>query len=142
ITVRFPYALALMRILTAPRVWTRLTGHPLWSRFFDPDHASGALPLTVALVDAFVHEAARRGKRTLVVMLPAAQSFALQAPQGPMEYAPLAQALTARSIDVFDAAPAMMAALGGRSYCLLYSQPSECRGHYGVLGSRILAEIT
>lgn len=54
ITVRFPYALALMRLLTAPRVWTRLTGHPLWTRFFDPDHASGALPLTVALVDAFV----------------------------------------------------------------------------------------
>ena len=140
ITVGFPYTLALMRLLTSPRVWTRLTGHPLWTRFFDPDHASGALPLTVALVDAFVHEAARRGKRTLVVMLPGAQSFALRPPQGPMEYAPLVEALTAKSIAVFDAAPAMTAALGGRSYCLLFSQPNECRGHYGVVGSNILAE--
>jgi hypothetical protein len=140
ITVGFPYTLALMRLLTSPRVWTRLTGHPLWTRFFDPDHASGALPLTVALVDAFVHEAARRGKRTLVVMLPGAQSFALRPAQGPMEYAPLVDALTAKSIDVFDAAPAMTAALGGQSYCLLFSQAGECRGHYGVMGSNILAE--
>jgi hypothetical protein len=141
ITLRFPYTLALIRLLTAPRVWTRLTGHPLWNRFFDPDHASGALPLTVALVEAFVREAAIRGKRTLVVMLPGAQSFALRPPQGPMEYAPLAEALTAKSIDVFDAAPALTAALGGRSYCVLFSQPAECHGHYGVMGSNTLAEI-
>src|SRR5262249_20093976 len=51
ITLGFPYVYAAMRLLTAPRVWSRLTGHPLWSRFFDPDHASGALPLTVALVE-------------------------------------------------------------------------------------------
>jgi len=57
-----------------------------------------------------------------------------------MEYAPLVDALTAKSIDVFDAAPAMTAALGGQSYCLLFSQAGECRGHYGVVGSNILAE--
>lgn len=58
-----------------------------------------------------------------------------------MEYAPLAAALAAESIDAFDAAPAMTGALNGRSYCLLFSQPSECRGHYGVEGSNILAQI-
>jgi len=142
VTLRFPYTLSLIRMLTAPRVWSRLTGHPLWSRFFDPDHASGALPLTVALVDAFVREAAHRGKRTLVIMLPGAQSFRLRPPGGPMEYAPLIEALAAKQIDVFDAAPALGGALGDRSYCLLYSQSNECRGHFGVLGSRMLAEIT
>jgi hypothetical protein len=142
VTLRFPYTLALTRLLTAPRVWSRLTGHPLWSPFFETDHASGALPLTVALVDAFVHEAARRGKRALVVMLPGAQSFRLRPPHGPMEYAPLTETLIAKQAEVFDAAPAPAGALGGRSYCLLYSQPEDCRGHFGVLGSRILAEIT
>ena len=142
VTLRLPYTLSLVRLLTAPRVWSRLTGHPLWTPFFDPDHASGALPLTVALVDAFVREAAQRGKRALVIMLPGAQSFRLRTPHEPMEYAPLVEALTARKIEVFDAAPALAAALGDRSFCLLYSQSNECRGHFGVLGSSILAEIT
>ena len=102
---------------------------------------SGALPLTVALTDAFVREAANRGKRALVVMLPGAQSFRLRPAHGAMEYAPLVGALTAKQIEVFDAAPALAAALGERSYCLLYSRPNECRGHFGVLGSNILAEI-
>jgi hypothetical protein len=142
VTLRFPYTLALMRLLTAPRVWSRLTGHPLWGRLFEPGHPSGALPLTVALVEAFAHEAARRGKRVLVIMLPGAQSFRFRTPQGPMEYAPLTEALAAKHIDVFDAAPALTTALGDRSFCLLYSKPDECRGHFGVFGSHILAEIT
>src|SRR5262249_40453845 len=93
------------------------------------------------LVEAFVNEAARRGKRALVVMLPGAQSFRHRPPGGPMEYAALTEALAAKQIDVFDAAPSLAGALGDRSYCLLYSKPNECRGHFGVLGGRMLAEI-
>jgi hypothetical protein len=59
-----------------------------------------------------------------------------------MEYASLTEALTAKQIEVFDAAPALAAVLGDRSYCVLYSRPNDCRGHFGVLGSGILAQIT
>jgi hypothetical protein len=140
-TLRFPYTLALLRILIMPRLWTHFAGRPAWSGFFAADHPSGALPLTVAIADAFAHEAARRGKHLLVVMLPGANSFRLRPRDGSLEYAPLVAALAARGIDVFDTAPALLAALGERSYCVLYFRPDECGGHFGVLGSKIVAEV-
>jgi hypothetical protein len=140
VTLRFPYILALLRIVFLPRIWTHFGGRPAWSEFFAADHPSRALPLTVAIVDAFAHDAARRGKRLLVVMLPGANSFRLRPRDGSLEYAPLVAALTARGIDVFDTAPALLAALGGRSYCVLYSKPDTCGGHFGILGSEIVAE--
>jgi hypothetical protein len=142
VTLRFPYILALLRILAMPRIRTHFSGRPAWSEFFAVDHPSGALPLTVAIVDAFAREAAGRGKRTLVVMFPGANSFRLRPRDAAFEYAPLVAALAAKSIDVFDTAPALTAALGGRSYCVLYSEPNGCGGHFGVVGSRIVAEVT
>jgi hypothetical protein len=142
VTLRFPYVLALLRILAMPRIWTHFGGRPAWSGFFSADHPSGALPLTVAIVDTFAREAAGRGKRALVVVFPGANSFRLRPRDAAFEYAPLVAALAAKGIDVFDAAPALLAALGDRSYCVLYSQPDGCGGHFSVLGARVLAEIT
>jgi hypothetical protein len=141
VTLRFPYVLALLRIALMPRIWTHFSGRPSWSEFFAVDHPSGALPLTAAIVDAFAREAAHRGKRTLVLMLPGANSFRLRGRDGALEYAPLAATLTAKGIDVFDIAPALLAALGERSYCVLYSQTDGCGGHFGRLGSMIVAEV-
>lgn len=141
VTLRFPYTLALLRLLAAPRIWTHFSGRPAWSGFFAADHPSGALPLTVAIVDAFAREAAARGKRMMVVMFPGANSFRLRPRGAALEYAPLVAALSDKRIDVFDAAPALVAALGDRSYCVLYSQPDACGGHFGDLGNRMLAEV-
>ena len=141
VTLRFPYALALLRIALMPRVWTHYTGRPSWSEFFAFDHPSAALPLTVEIVNAFAREAARRGKRTLVLMLPGANSFRLRSAEGAFEYAPLVAALESKAIDVFDTATALLSALGERSYCLLYSQPDGCGGHFGRFGSTIVAEV-
>jgi hypothetical protein len=104
VTLRFPYVLALLRIALMPRVWTHFAGRPSWSEFFAVDHPSGALPLTLAIADAFARDAARRGKRALVVMLPGGNSFRLRPADGTFEYAPLIAALTAKGIDVFDTA--------------------------------------
>jgi hypothetical protein len=141
VTLRFPYALTLLRIALMPRVWTHISRRPWWAEFFAADHPSGALPLTVAIVDAFAREAARRGKRTLVLMLPDADSFRLRSADGTFEYAPLVAALTSKAIDVFDAGPPLLAALGERHYCVLYFRPDRCTGHFGILGSKIVAEV-
>jgi len=42
---------------------------------------------------------------------------------------------------VFDAAPALVVALGPRSYCDLYLRPSACDGHYGVFSSTVVAAV-
>ncbi len=141
VTLCFPYTLTLARVLLMPRVWVRLTGRPTWADFYRADHPSGALALTVAIAEAFADEARRRGKRALVVMLPGASSFRARAKFGEAEYQPLVAALTARHVDVFDPAPALLAALGPRSYCDLYIMPASCSGHFGAFGSRVVAEV-
>ena len=141
VTLRFPYTLTLARVALMPRVRVRITGRPSWGDFYKADHPSGALPLATAIVEAFVREAERRGKRALVVMLPGASSFRARAKFGEPEYAPLLTALAARNIDVFDPGPALLAALGPRSYCDLYSAPADCEGHFGIAGSGLVADV-
>jgi hypothetical protein len=42
---------------------------------------------------------------------------------------------------VFDPGPALLTALGDRSYCALYAQSDNCDGHYGIFGSTIVADV-
>ena len=141
VTLSFPYTLTLARVALMPRIRVRLTGRPSWGDFFLPDHPSDALALTTAIGEGFAREAERRGKRALVVILPGASSFRARAAFGTPEYAPLVAALTARRVEVFDPAAALLVALGQRSYCDLYSQPVECNGHFGSAGSIVVAQV-
>jgi hypothetical protein len=92
-------------------------------------------------VEAFVRESEHHGKRALIVMLPGASSFRARAEFGQAEYASLIAALATRRIDVFDPSPALLDALGQRSYCELYTAPAKCDGHFGIEGSRIVADV-
>jgi len=141
VSIRFPYTIAALRIALAPRVLTRLTDRPSWADFFDRDHPSGALLLTTAILEAFAREVRERGKHPLVVMLPGASDFRAQAKFGAFQYRPLVEAMTARKVEVFDAGPALRAALGVRNHCELYVQPADCSGHYGVAGGAIVAQV-
>jgi hypothetical protein len=124
VSLRFPYTLTLARVLLMPRVWVRLTGRPNWANFYRADHPSGALPLTVAIAEAFARTAEQRGESALVVMLPGASSFRTRAKFGQPEYLPLLTALAAKHIEVFDTLPALLTALGPRGYCDLYAHPA------------------
>jgi hypothetical protein len=74
-------------------------------------------------------------------MLPGASSFRARAEFGQPEYAPLIAALAIRKIEVFDPSRALLSALGQRSYCELYVVPADCNGHFGIEGSRIVADV-
>jgi hypothetical protein len=141
VSIRFPYTIAALRIAMAPRVLTRLTDRPSWADFFDRDHPSGALLLTTAILEAFAREVRERGKHPLVVMLPGASDFRAQVKFGAFQYRPLVEAMTTRKVEVFDAGPALRAALGARSPCELYVQPADWSGHYGVAGGAIVAQV-
>ena len=141
VTLRFPYTLTLARFALMPRLRVRITGRPSRADFYRSDHRSGALALTAAMMEAFVRESEHRGKRALIVMLPGASSFRARAEFGQPEYTPLIAALAARRIDVFDPSPALLIALGQRSYCELYTAPAACDGHFGIEGGRIVADV-
>ena len=140
VTLRFPYLLTLFRVALMPRLWVRVTGAPTWGNFYRRDHPSGGLALTVAIAEAFARDAERRGKHALVVMLPGASSFRARAKFGKTEYQPLVAALRSKQVEVFDPAPALLAALGSRSYCELYAFAAECTGHIGIFGGGLLAD--
>jgi len=141
VTLAFPYTLTLARVALMPRLRVRITGRPSWADFYRADHRSGALALTAAIVEAFVRESEHRSKRALIVMLPGASSFRARAEFGQPEYAPLIAALATRKIDVFDPSPALLTALGQRSYCELYTSPADCTGHFGIERSGIVADV-
>lgn len=141
VTLRFSYALTLARLALLPDIQDVVLGRPPWSDYFRDSHPSGALPLTVALAEAFAREAERRGKRPLVLILPNARSFRAQARYGAFEYALLPAALSSKHIDVIDTGTALLAALGGRSYCMLFAAPDTCSGHYGRDGGGLVATV-
>jgi hypothetical protein len=141
VTVRFPYTLTLARFALAPRVWNRLRGQTPWADFYSPDHPSGAALLTIAIAKAFIQEAERRGARTFIVMMPSAGSFRSWDRFGAADYAPFVKAMNADGLDVFDPFPALLSALAGQNYCSLYAQETSCQGHFGLVGSALLAEV-
>lgn len=141
VTIRFPYTLTLMRFAMAQRIWNRLRGQTPWNQFYRPDHASGAVPLTIAIARSFVQEAERRGSRVLIIMMPSAGSFRSLERFGTSDYSPFVTAMTAVGLNVFDPLPALVKALEGQSYCKLFAQETTCQGHYGIAGGSILARI-
>jgi hypothetical protein len=141
VSVRFPYTLTLARLALARPIWTRVRGRTPLSEFYSPTHPSGAVPLTIAIAAAFAREAAEHGKQTFIMMLPSAGSFRELTDFGEPDYAPFVAAMVANGMDAFDPAPALLAALNGRSYCEIYADPTGCQGHFGVAGGGLLAKI-
>ena len=152
VSARFPYTLTLARAALVPRLHSILEGRPEWSNFYTLEHPSRALPLMTAIIKAFVELGATRGKRSLVVMLPLAASFRVQAKSGSFEYAPLVEDLAANNIETFDAGPPMVEALKGRSPCEFFrhvhagarawlTSPVPCGGHYNSFAHTILARL-
>jgi hypothetical protein len=151
ITLSFPFTVTLARIALLARLHNLLVRRTEWSGLFAADHPSGAFQLMVAICEAFTKRAKATGGRPLIVMLPVAHSFREQANYGQFEYAPLVAALQAKGIEIFDAGPPMIAALGGRSACLFFTHPHPmtalltspvpCGGHYSSFGNTILAQL-
>ena len=140
VTLRFPYAIGLARIVLMPRFRNILARRAEWSSLYAADDASGALRLMAAICEAFVELAKARGQRALIVMLPTAAGFRQQTHYGKFEYAPLVAELEARGVEIFDPGPAMIDVLAGRSACEFFidkvenmpwlSSPVPCTGHY------------
>lgn len=138
VALRFPFTLQLLRVPAQYRVRAWRHGVPSYEPFYAPDHPSGALDLTLAILVAFDREVRARGQRPIVVSIPdVADLWALRDGR-PLPYAPLATALRARGIEPVEGAPELFARLAGRDPCALYTQCG--RGHLTAEGNAILAD--
>jgi len=48
---------------------------PVWARFYQPNHPSGALAITFAVMERFVEAAEQRGKLPLLTLIPNAHDI-------------------------------------------------------------------
>jgi len=138
VPLRFPWSLAVLRAAGHFRVRAWLAGEPAYARFYAPDHPSGALALTTAILRRFREEARRRGQLPTVLLIPTGLDLAYRVRTGRWTYAPLARRLEAEDVEFLDAGPPILDRIGDRDPCSLFR---DCSAHFGPEGNALLAEV-
>jgi len=135
----FPYTLAIARLFGHYRMRAWMEGEPSYAQFYAPEHASGALDVTVAVLRAFVRDARARGQEPVVVLIPDEKDLQFARAGRALPYAPLGDALRAAGIEHPDVAGAMLRKLDGRDPCDLFTNCG--RGHFNPDGYAELARV-
>lgn len=137
--MRFPYSLAVARAAAHYRVVAALRGvRPTYKSFYQVDHPSGALQVTVMLLSRAAVVAAERKQRFLVLLIPDHHDLEAVRSGEPTSYAPLAESLEAVGIEVVDAADYFVDRHAGKNFCDLFV--SCGKSHFNPAGYRMLAE--
>jgi hypothetical protein len=135
----FPYTLSLLASLSHFQIRARLAGAPFYSEFYDPEHPSQAVPVTVAIFREFEAEARRRGQVPVSTVIPSGMSLVSYRDTGSWSYQPLLDQLKARNIDVLDFGPEIIERVGPQGIEALFGDIGR---HFNESGYRLLAEIT
>jgi hypothetical protein len=137
----FPYTAFILRSLGNERVRTKLAGRPSFAGFYSPSHPSGAVHITAGIVERFVTEAAARGKRAFVFILPTGSGLKHYEENGSWTFQPLTHLLQQRGITIGNLGDDFLGRLDARDHCGLKTKPEVCQGHYNEEGNALLAEI-
>ena len=135
----FPYAPKLAEWLATDfMVREKLFDEPWHLAYYAPDHPSQALPVTAAILETFARDAARRGRRPLVVVIPTALDLIYARRTGVWASAPLVSALATARVPTVDAGPIFDRRLAARDPTTLYDGGRY--GHLTAEGYRWLAD--
>jgi hypothetical protein len=140
IEAKFPYLLSVASLFLSDDLSEQVGQQPVWAAFYDREHPSRALDITVAIIKRFVAEAATRGKEGIVAIIPDPADLRHFALRGKFPYAPLVSQLEAEGIAVLDAGAALIESLKGRDACEL-SSTAFCSGSFNVDGHKLLAQV-
>ncbi len=136
--LRFPWTLSLLRALHSYRIRAQLRAEPAHTPFYRADHGSGALPLTVAILEAFHRDARERGQQPVIFILPMPRDLSFFRRTGEMPYAALEEALLAAGIESPDVARRLDEQLGDRDPAELIV---DAEPHYNREAHSMLARI-
>lgn len=137
--MRFPYTRAVAYAAAHYRVSAALRGiRPTYKPFYDAGHASGALEVTARLLSRAAAEAANRGQRFFVLLIPDLHDLRAVRSGEKAAYAPLREQLEETGMDVIDAAEYFDAAFSGQDFCDLFVSCGA--SHFNPVGYRMLAE--
>jgi hypothetical protein len=135
--LRFPYTLALLK--SAPMLFSLWReGTPQYFDFFKRDHPSGALTVTLAIMEAFQREAANRGKLCLMVLLPIPPDMLYFQESGKWVFQEMMSQLDRKKINYLNLGPGILTYLGSRHPCELFR---DCKGHFTAEGYELMAKL-
>jgi hypothetical protein len=132
----FPYTLTLLKSFGNFHIRAKLRHVPWYAEFYDPDHPSHALDLTLGILIKFHEEAIARGKTPIVTVIPDEPDLVFFRKSGIWPYQSLIDGLKSRNIDVLNFGEGIMRNLGSDDVETLYKS-----GHYNERGNRIMADI-
>lgn len=150
-TLGFPYMLRVPYVFTYKRAymsillrrWQNWFPPPWFAELYEPRHPSQALPVTRDVMINFVREAASRGQKPLLFVIPTMQEIDYFRTSGRWVYAPLLEGLEEQGIHAYNLGPLLLAKVppgeDRRDYFATNKKTRD--GHYTAAGNRILAEV-
>lgn len=136
--LRFPFSLSVLGAFRNFHVQAKLRGRPWYADFYAADHPAGGLDLTAAILVAFRDEALRRGRRPLILLIPTGLDLSHFAEHGEWVYQPLLDRLEETGARPLNAGAGIMAELGARDPCELFT---HCSQHFNAEGYALLARV-
>jgi len=138
-TIRFPYALTLLRTLDNLILKPKLEQVPRHAYHYRRDHPSDVLRVTRYILRDFIAVARARGKIPVVTIIPDGKDLEYFRTHGAWTYQTLIDDLAQQDgVDVFNFGPGILERLGERSPCTVINR---CYDHFNPAGYRILAEL-
>jgi len=137
--MQFPYTRAIAHTVLHYRVVSAVQGiRPTYAPFYQPDHPSRALDITVKMLARAEAFAVDRKQRFVVLFIPDFHDLESVRLGNQAAYAPLRELLAAEGIELIDAADYFVARYGEADFCELFVTCGA--SHFNPAGYRMLAE--
>jgi len=137
-TISPPYTWSMLAGLTHFHISAEIRGVPWYLEFYEANHPSNGLAITLGIMKEFRRTAKQRGQKALLTVIPTGLDLLHYLDTDTWPYQPLVDALWNDNIPVLDFGPGIIETLGTAEPHILFLR---INGHYNEEGNRILSEI-
>ena len=134
----FPYTFSIIKSFNHFKIKSRLTGTDYYHDFYQLNHESNALKITVAIMEEFVKRAKSRNQIPIILITPSAYSIHIHSEDGKWPYENMISALKNKDIEFVNLGEKIINHSKKLDLCDLYI---DCNGHFNENGNRLVAEI-
>jgi len=135
---RFPYLLSVVRAFGHFHVRAKMTGRPCYMEFYEENHPSNGLRLTVSIMAEFERVALARGKTPVITIMPTGKDLVYRRDHGVWPYKNLLDLLSERNVEFVNIGECMIRRLGNDNPRILFR---NLQGHFNEKGNDMLAHI-
>jgi hypothetical protein len=136
----FPYLLSILAAFRQFHVIAELHREPWHAAFYQPDHPSHGLEVTAQIMEAFHHEAVRRGQIPILAVIPTARDLEYHQKHERWVYQNLIDRLGSHGHEVLNLGDGMLAEIGSRELCSFF-EDGDCARHPSDEGYVVMAHV-